>query len=482
MADFSSFAGKARSLASKGMQSRGAKRGVWALVDQGVVSLGNFATTALMFRYLAKDDAARVGLFFEVILYLNSFQAALVTYPLTVRGTNADPLRLKKLATACLAFTLGLAPVLAGLMTLASFLLSKLHASNAADAIAASPAAAVFQAAPFAIAAMLLWQAQETTRRALLSQFRYQSVLPGDALSYIGQAISFFVLAQRHSLTLSHALLAMAVTSGAAALLQALQIGLAKVAWADLKRTAIDFWSFGRWSLWTSMASIFTDFSFNWLLAGAVGLEASAAFQVMGNLTKPCNIVINAIPNVATPAAARARAAGGVKAGWWTAVKYFALGGVVLSPYVIVLLIWPQGIMKLLYHANAASYVQYANVARFNVLALIGGYVANGLGIYLSAMEETKYNFISSILNTAAVFVIGLPLTYFGGLWGAILGCTLCVSVRLIANAVFVGRVKDPPAGGPPVSGTPVVLPGPASEDNLATAGATANTPAMLLV
>ncbi len=158
-------------------------------------------------------------------------------------------------------------------------------------------------------------------------------------------------------------------------------------------------------------------------------------------------------------------------------MKYFALGAVVLCPYVIVLLIWPQAIMKLLYHQNAGEYTMYANVARFNILALIGGYLANGLGTYLNAMEETRYNFISSIINTAAVFVIGLPLTIFGGLWGAIIGCTLCVTVRLIANLVFVQRVKDDPPAGGPTRGVPIVMPGPAAEDNLATAEAIANTP-----
>ena len=271
MSESRSFAGKARSLASKGMQSRGAKRGFWALADQGVVSLGNFATTALMLRYLVRADAARFGLFNEVILYLNSFQAALVTYPLTVRGASSDSFRLKKLATGCLMFTLGMAPLLAGLMVVASLLLSKLRATDATAVLNASNAAIAIHAAPFAIAAMLMWQAQETTRRALLSQFRYKTVLPGDALSYLGQAIAFLLLAQRQSLTLSHALLSMAATSGAAAILQSLQIGLAMIPWKDLKATAVDFWSFGRWSLCSSMASIFTDFSFNWLLAAHVG-------------------------------------------------------------------------------------------------------------------------------------------------------------------------------------------------------------------
>jgi O-antigen/teichoic acid export membrane protein len=319
-----------------------------------------------------------------------------------------------------------------------------------------------------------MWQAQETTRRALLSQFRYMAVMPGDTLAYLVQPFIFLILAYHNNLTLLNALLAMGVTSGLGALLQATQIGLARIPWKDLKATAIDFWTFGRWALCTNVSTIFTDFSFNWLLAAHGGLNASAAFQVMGNLTKPCNIVISAIPNVATPAAARARKESGVKAGWRLTVKYFALGAVVLSPYVLLLLIWPQGIMKLLYRHNAATYARYSMVVRFNILALIGGYLANGLGTYLNAMEETRYNFITSGINTAAVFLIGLPLTYFGGLWGAIIGCTLCVSVRLIANIIFVRRVKDTTAP----QGFPIVFPAPAAEDNLATAEAIVNLPA----
>ena len=479
MAVPTSFAGKARSLASRGMQSRGARRGIWALADQGVVSLGNFATTALMLRYLIREDAARFGLFNEVILYLNSFQAALVTYPLTVRGAGSDLLRLKKLATGCLLFTVALAPALAALMCVASLLLSRLRATDVSGA-SASHASIAIHAAPFAIAAMLLWQAQETTRRALLSQFRYQTVLPGDALSYLGQAVAFLLLAKHHALTLEHALISMAITSGAAASLQAFQIGLSRVQWADLKTMAGDFWSFGRWTLCSSMSSIFTDFSFSWFLAAVRGLDASAVFLMLGNITKPCNIVISAIPNVATPAAARARTESGVKAGWKMVAKYFLLGAIVLCPYVLLLLLWPQGIMKLLYRDKAVQYLPFVALARFNVLALLGGYLANGLGTYLSAMEETRYNFITSILNTAAVLLIGLPLTYFGGLWGTIIGCTLCVTVRLLANVVFVRRVYGGPSSGGGTGGTPVVLPGPASPSGITTAEATANTPAAI--
>jgi O-antigen/teichoic acid export membrane protein len=451
------FASRAKSLAAKGLRATETRRSAWALSDQAIVSAGNFLTTALMIGFMRRDEFARFGICFEVMCYLNSMQSSLVNYPLTVRGTTADDARLRKLASACLLFTLLLAPIAMLGMSIATDLLGRL------------------QFAPWAIFAILAWQAQETTRRTLLCQFKYATALPGDTIAYFLQAVCMFVLAGRGELTLSTAFAAMGITSVLGCLLQCFQIGLAWVKVAELKTLAKDFWTFGRWSLCSNISTIFTDFSFNWLLAAHGGLDASAAFQVMGNLTKPCNTVMNAIPGVAMPAAARARKEGGFKAAMRPMLRYFGIGALVMSPYVLLLAISPQLIMKILYRHNAASYEPFAMVARVNILALILGYVANAMGTFLAALEETRYQFISSIVNTIAVFTIGLPLTFFGGLWGTILGCILCVWVRGICNLIFLYRVKNKSARVP--SHIPVILPGPAAEADITTAEAIATTP-----
>jgi O-antigen/teichoic acid export membrane protein len=407
-----------------------------------------------MIAFMRRDEFARFGICFEVMCYLNSMQSSLVTYPLTVRGTSADDSRLQKLATACLIFTLVLAPIAMLGMGIATNLLGR------------------FQFAPWAIFAILAWQAQETTRRTLLCQFKFATALPGDTISYFAQAVCMFVLAERGQLTLCTAFAAMGITSVLGCLLQCSQIGLDRVQVSELRTLAADFWAFGRWSLCSNISTIFTDFSFNWLLAAHGGLDASAAFQVMGNLTKPCNTVMNAIPGVAMPAAARARKEGGFNAAMRPMLRYFGIGALVMSPYVLMLAISPQLIMRILYRHNAASYEQFAMLARVNILALILGYISNGMGTFLAALEETRYQFISSIINTIAVFTIGLPLTFFGGLWGTILGCILCVSVRGICNLIFLYRVKNKPA----LASThiPIILPGPAAEADITTAEAIA--------
>ena len=376
---------------------------------------------------------------------------------MSVRGAVADAARLKRLATACLLFTLCLSPLLGGGMVVATHVIG------------------ISQFAFWGVLALVLWQVQETLRRTLLSQFRYRTVLPGDAISYIGQAIGIFVLYHLGKLTIGTAFAVMAATSAAAAILQALQIGLARMRLSELNATVIDFWSFGRWSLCSNASTIATDFSFSWVLTFARGFSASAVFGVMGNLTKLCNPVMNAVPSVAVPGAARARVDGGLPAAWKATKRYYMLGAAVLSPYVLLLILWPELVMRILY-GRGTPYVQYGIAARINIIALILGYMANGIATYLAAIEQTRYNFIASAINAVAVLVIGLPMTYFGGLYGTIWACIVCVSVRLVCNLIFLARVRRQPSS-PPSAGFPVILPGPASDDTLATAEAIANFP-----
>src|SRR5262245_22544082 len=63
--------------------AQSSRRSVWALADQGIVSLGNCATNVLLARSLAVAEFGVFALLLEAMLFLNSLQAALVIYPLS---------------------------------------------------------------------------------------------------------------------------------------------------------------------------------------------------------------------------------------------------------------------------------------------------------------------------------------------------------------------------------------------------------------
>src|SRR5438477_71893 len=101
-------------VAPKLLRGRGG-RGIWMLCDQAVASLGNFATGNILARYLRPESQfGAYGLILETLLFLNSLQAALVNYPLTIEVSSRGEAELKRSASAGLLLTLLLLPLLGG--------------------------------------------------------------------------------------------------------------------------------------------------------------------------------------------------------------------------------------------------------------------------------------------------------------------------------------------------------------------------------
>ncbi|MDB5295185.1 MAG: hypothetical protein JWO31_1168, partial [Phycisphaerales bacterium] len=103
-----------------------AARGIWALADQAVCSLGNFLTGVLLARSLDRQAFGAFSLVFGVLLFLNSLHGAVVTYPLTLEGAAAGPDRFRRLVRRGLAFTLAVAPALALVVAAATFRIERL--------------------------------------------------------------------------------------------------------------------------------------------------------------------------------------------------------------------------------------------------------------------------------------------------------------------------------------------------------------------
>src|SRR6476661_2906594 len=143
-------------------------RASWTLVDQAVVSLGNFVLNVQLARGLAVADYGKFALFLGAIFALRCFDYSLISYPLSVRlCSTAGEEQADLLAnTVLLATGLAAAVVLvlgAGIQLLGS-----------GDILLA------------AAACYLCWQAQETMRRCLLANFRYRAAVAGDAVSFLG--------------------------------------------------------------------------------------------------------------------------------------------------------------------------------------------------------------------------------------------------------------------------------------------------------
>lgn len=390
-------------------------RGVWALADQGVVSLGNCVTNFLLARNLPMRDFGIFAILLEAMLFLNSLQAALVIYPLSVRGAVLDQRGLRRLTGACLLMTMILALPLGAAIALGA---RAAGASSAAVGVAAA-------------AALLMWQIQETLRRAMMAAGQFGRALPGDVISYLGQAAVLTTLLVAGRLGVAAALVGMGATSLLAAIVQAAQVGILLPKPRQWAGYLLEFCKTGRWVLLGNFTAIITTLGCSWTLTTMHGVEGVGRFQSLANLLKLGNPLMLCLAALIVPAAARARRDGGVAAARRLAWRY-ALGvAAVLAPYYLLLTAIPGTALRWAYGSNHPAVALTAGlrifVASYSLL-----FVAQVIGCLLNGIEQSRRGLVPQLAQTLVTLVIAIPATARYGLNGFLWGW-------LASNVVLAG-------------------------------------------
>lgn len=400
-------------------------RGVWVLIDQAVVSAGNFATAILLGRHLSQAAYGSYGMLLENMLLLNSLQAALIIYPYSVKGAG-EPARLQRLTTASVLLTLVMFPLLA------------------AGMVGVAAVSGVIELSGWAIVAIICWQLQETVRRGLMADLRFADAIWGDALSYLGQTAVVGVLGITGNLTLGRALVAITVTSAAGAILQTWQIRPQRLRAGDLAAAVREFWVLGRWALLTSMLVLVSGTAYMWVLKYGHGLETVGAFVAIYSVMKLTHPLMSSATSLIQPAVARARRTEGVHAAVRVVWRYSMLG-LLLVPFYAFLLVAPAWAMRILF-GEGTPYVAYANLLRLYVLSYSIVFVNAVAAATLGGLERPRYGFIAQLVNAVLSIAVGLPLTWLYGLPGLIVGGLMSIAGVLVAHVYFLRRAfREPP-------------------------------------
>jgi O-antigen/teichoic acid export membrane protein len=409
------------------------KRSFWAMADQGVVSLGNFGVSILLAAcFERKHDLSDFGSYWilmELMLFLNGIQAALVVYPLSVRGPVADEARLGRMASMSMLLTMLLWPLMG--------------ASVVATAVIAEIPISV---GLWAAAALALWQVQETLRRALISHLKFRHTLLGDSISYLGQILSVGILAWTGQLTLVGTFAAMALTSGVAVLVQGVQVGLHDISWREMREYARDCWELGRWVLYGNLSRFFTGPLFNWNLAFWLGKDLLAVTYAVSNLLRLTNPLMFAISTLIMPNATRANKEAGIGAARHEMHRFALLGGLMLAPYLGMLLLAPRFSIALAYWDWHSPYLQYANALRIATISSALFYMGTVLSALLNSVERTRDTFVAQAAYAATAVLIVLPMTALFGLMGAFTGGFFSAAALTGVCAYYVSKLGREPA------------------------------------
>jgi len=391
--------------------------GLWALGDQGVVSVGTFGVTLVLGRQLPAADFGVFGVILGILVTANTAHASLIGIPLMVlTGRSSDR---AALPTAALAWTVGCAAVFSVVLTIAVLVLGR-------------PGLLLW-----AELALLGTQLQETLRRSLIGRLQFRQATGGDAISYLGQAGAVMVLASVGHLTLATALGAMSLTSLVAAALQAVQVR-PRFKRGALHRDAVEpFWRIGKALLLTNGIGALTIQSVLWLLGAVDGITAVASFQalltVMG-FTNPLMLAVNSVVTTHIAHADEADPEAHRRVELTVARRYGLLFGIPLVAYCAVLLAVPEVALRLFF-GSSSPYLALSTELRVFVVFSVMQYVYFVLAGVLNAREDTRSLLRASVASALTVPLLGVPLTVLASVAGATVAAVLSAATRALVTS-----------------------------------------------
>jgi O-antigen/teichoic acid export membrane protein len=311
----------------------------------------------LLARSLSEEDYGEFALFLGAIFLLRTIDYSFISYPLSVRLCVANDDERARLLGNTVVLTVALSLVLVMLMALGTTLLDE-------DNILL-PACLCY----------LCWQAQETSRRFLLADFRYREAVHGDGVAYVGQVLLIAVLLWIDTITLSSSLYVMSATFAAGALVHASKVRFARPDFAEMRGMAFEYFSVGKWSVFNYQLVLVRVQLFSWLLAAIAGIAATASFQAGLNIASMMNPIIFGIGNAIPQIAAHAHRLGGVLGASRAAFGYVLFG---LGPILVICaagVLMPDLILRTVY-GPSSPYFAVAIGLQLLVVAGVLDYIA----------------------------------------------------------------------------------------------------------
>jgi O-antigen/teichoic acid export membrane protein len=396
------------------------KQATWTLIDQGLVSLGAFLVNIQLARQLAADEFGTFALLLGGLLGLQLFTSSLLLYPMSVRLPVLQGAAREKLYAATVLLVAAIWVPLCAALSAALVLLHR------PDLI------------PGAIALLVCWQLQETMRRGLLAAFRHSSAIYGDVVTYFGQVLALFALTKLGHLTLPHALYCMAAAYACGAAVQAIQLRLRLRQFADLRATALEFWSIGGWSLANNLLALLRVQILPWVLAATGGAAAAGAFQAVLNVVNLTNPILLGLCNVIPQTAAKAQQTGGNQKAWQATRIYMLIGAPPSFAYYGLVMLVPWLPLTVLYGANS-PYTSLTLPLQVLAMAWGVGYFAEMICSYLHGVRRARLALVTNLLGVLTLVLVAPNLIHAYGLLGACLSLAVANAVRL-ASAAYVQK------------------------------------------
>lgn len=407
------------------------RRGVLALLDQGLISGSNFVTAILLARWLTPQQYGSYALAFEVFLFISATYGSLILEPMTVFGSSVYSDNFRSYIGSLLRIHCVLSVVMTAVLFAAAAVMHAIKpASLLPDALVgisvASPCLLLFWLVRRGFYVVSLPQ------KAVLGASVYSAVL------LVGVAILYaFKWLSPYSVFL---LLGATALVAAPLMLRWLMVGQVR---SGTQMQIMDIvrrhWGYGRWAVANSVVIWFSSAIYYPLLGSFFTLADTGKFKALMNLSSPIGQAFVAISLLSLPHASRVHHQGrgtiSKRLIWRLTLIY--LGGSCLYWAVLLPLRGP-----IFQHLYAGKYMQVMYLLPWIALGSTLKISATAQTLVLKAMRSPSMAFVAYSSACVVAVLVGVPCTRWFGLRGAIFAWVLSSAANL-AGAVFILQRKS---------------------------------------
>lgn len=258
--------------------ARPIRKNTWGIADQGLIAAANFITTLILARSLIPQAFGIFTVAYTTILFFNSLQLAIVTQPFSIVGAT-------KSGESYLEYVSSIA-VMQTAFTVAT--VTVLFFAVICDGILGLGYGAILTGAALATAG---WQVQEFFRRVLYTEGRILAALLNDVISYGGQMVLLLAMSLAGTLTVVNALLAVCMSSIAAAILGGIQAR----ACTRFRVNSVfirENWGVGKWLVGAQIGYWISGPAYLIVAASILNAAQAAILRMPQVLIGPMNVVL----------------------------------------------------------------------------------------------------------------------------------------------------------------------------------------------
>jgi len=412
------------------------RKGSFALADQGFFSGTNLLLNVLLARWLSSKEYGAFVVAYSIFILLQTLHLAVLIEPMMVFGPRKYRDRFRKYLAVLIYGNFGLMTVIGTIPIITTILLwyrDQVFLKHAFWGLGFST--------PFIL---FFW----LVRRAFYVSLEPQKAMFGGLLYLIGTGIVVSGLYFLGLLSAGTTFLGLGVVT--------FMVGLFLLKWLhpqwkpqganpSYQMIVEDHWKYGRWALGANFLNWFPGNIYFVVIPIFVGLEGAAALRAMINLVSPIQLSTGALSFLLLPFMSKRFSERGIGGGHKVMVQLLLSIVIITVLYWLLLGLSGRFVMHTLY---GGRYTEYARFLWFIGLLPVFGGLSSLIAHTLRALNRPDKIFWCCMLSAISAFAIGIPLTVFFHLKGAIAGLLIssiitCLSLIHYEVAILIRGINS---------------------------------------